>query len=123
VHFLLERLIDGIAQGVVHPTVVGAADTVLFRNAVHQRESAMSAVAREESQAALAVFEQHQVLAEDGESLRRLVLELRARSDGLPVTPQELAHGFVVADDLGQEVVLLGIKHGQPPAFSVFFAP
>jgi hypothetical protein len=74
-------------------------------------------VAVDETEIAVAVLVEHEVLAEQTNRLQRLVVEFRLARDGLPVAAQQIAHRLAGLD-LGQKLVLVGAEHGCSPDVS-----
>ena len=102
---LARRLQDG-AVDVEVPAVVAAPDAALLDAPVLQRRPPVGAVAVQQSDAATAVPEHHEVLAEDAHGDRE-VAELRGHGHRQPEPPHVLAAGGLRAD-VGQLVVLRG---------------
>ena len=102
---LARRLQDG-AVDVEVPAVVAAPDAPLLDAPVLQRRPPVGAVAMQQPDAATAVAEHDEVLAEDAHGDRE-VAELRGHRHRQPEPPHVLAAGGLRAD-VGQLVVLRG---------------
>ena len=116
--FAFRRLAGGLenaAFGVVQPTVIPAAQAARLHVPQTQVRAPVRAVGSQHPRPALAVPEQHQVLAHHPDE-RGLVLQVRRDTDRPPVTPQQLPHGRA-APDLGENRVLLLRRHlhDEPP--------
>src|SRR5437773_247756 len=89
----LGRSLQAVALDVVKPAVIGAGDAAFLNSAIEERCAAMRAVVLDGADASALVLEEHQVLAEQADMSRGLLVrQLRGRRHRLPVAPQELAH-------------------------------
>ena len=116
-HLLFERrplglagLQNALAGGVVRPAVVGAAQAVLLRDAPLEVDAAMRASLRQEAERAGTVAVESERLAEQLHGLHRVLAQQAGCADGVPVAPEQLAHGRPGAY-LREAFVLLGRQH------------
>ena len=128
VHRLLEGLLDALAGLVHHPSVVHAAQAMLFGDAVGKVDAAVGAEALDESERAGPVLVEDEVLAEDADGLRWALHQFAGGGDGVPVAAHEFAHGRARAHlgeffvDVAGDHVLLHLDHvlanasGFPPS-------
>ena len=100
-----------LAGLVEEPAVVGAAETVLFGDAVEEVDAAVGAGLLDEAQVAAAVLEQDQVLAEDAHGLGGGVVHLHTAGDRMPVAAEECAH-IRAGADVCEAFVFLDAQHG-----------
>ncbi len=106
-----------VAVHVELPAVIDAAQAALLVAREEQGRAAMAAIGVEQSDAARAVAEGDEVLAQephaDGRAvaLRQLARERR----GLPIAPEQLARRRAGRDP-DQAFVLLGTQHGEAPS-------
>ena len=115
--------------GVELPAVIAAADAVLLDLAIIERGAAVAAAGVQQADAAVLVAEQHQVLAQRANLLRR-VGGVADEPDRMPVAAEQFAHRRAAHDrgELGARVrrlhriggaeiaIPLGDRHAVPPA-------
>ena len=89
---LLERLLDALAGLVHHPTVVHAAQAVLFRDAVGEIDPAMRAEAFDEPECTGLVAIEDEVFAEDTDGTGGSGVQLSGYGDRMPVAAHQFAH-------------------------------
>ena len=106
----LAGLLDALPGGVVHPAVVGAAQTFLFRNAVPEVHAPVGAALRDQAEASPAVPKQGQRFPEDAGALHRIRGQLLAGGHRVPVAPQQFARGRPGPHPC-QSFVLFGAQH------------
>ena len=87
------------------PAVVGAAQAVLLRDAVLQRDAPVGAGLLDQTQLPAPVLVEDQVFAQQAHLENRFISELGHRGDGMPVTAHQVPHGRPPAH-LGQSKVL-----------------
>src|SRR5262249_57361485 len=92
---------------VVFPAVVRAAEAVGLRDAVDQSSAPMRAVGADEAELAAAVAVEHEFLAQDSHLLGRMAIQLRRRSDWIPIAAEQPPHRRLRADSSESFVVLL----------------
>ena len=91
--------------------MVGAADAVLFGDAVREVRLAVGAGGLDAPELAAGRTEQDEVLAQETNLLGRVVfVQLDAGGDGVPVAPHDLAHRRS-GPDLGEPLILLRGQH------------
>ena len=101
--------LENVAFAVVEPAVVGAGDAALLDAPVDERRAAVRAVVGEQADATGLVLEEDEVLAEEADELRGvLVRELLRDGDGHPVPAEQVARGLAGADQRHEVVRLLG---------------
>src|SRR5205823_787536 len=98
--------LEAVPGSVIQPAVIGARDAALLDSAVEQRSASVGAVVLDEPDVPTLVLEEHQVLAQHADKLRRiLVRQLLGDGDRMPVAPQQLTRRRAGAD-LRQHLVL-----------------
>ena len=104
--------VEHTALDIELPAVIQAAQAALLVAAEGERSAAVQAVLAKNSEAALRVPEDHQVLAEQARSHRRpiLVRGLLGHADRQPVAPHDLPHRRA-ALDAAQQFILLAGQH------------
>src|SRR5215204_562952 len=90
---LLVRLLNARARLVVLPAVVSAADTLFLREAVEHVHAAMLALLLDQSNRPRSVAIEHQVLAQNADTLGGVLVQLTARGDWMPVATHKVAAG------------------------------
>ena len=112
------RLVEAVAFDVELPAVIGAAEAAFLVAAEEHRGAAVRAAVIEDADAALAVAEGDQLLAQELDAHRRGVgLQLPRQAGRHPVFAHQLARRRARPDP-GQDVVVL---HRQHPAFLLDF--
>lgn len=79
-------------MNVEFPTVIRAADAILFDAAIEQARSSMTAMFDRESSPSLLVAEQDQVLPEQTYPLWHITWHVRGNRDRMPIPPQQFPH-------------------------------
>ena len=108
----LVELIDAIAFDVEFPAVIDAAQPAFLVAPEEQRDAAMRAEFVDQTDAALAVAERDEVLAEQPDAHRRAVGlgDLRRQAGGDPIPPHRIAHRRP-GPDAGDQFVFLRWQH------------
>src|SRR5581483_1085210 len=111
---LLVWLIEAATRRVEEPAVIRAAEAVLLGDAEHHASAAVGAAVADETELPLAVAIEHEILAEQTNGTGPVFLELCARGDGVPVAPEQGAHGRSGPYSRHALILLLG-QHRSPP--------
>ena len=114
------RHFDALPGDVVFPAVIGAAQPVFLVAAEPQRHAAMGAEFVHHADAACGVAKCDQSLAEKFDPHRRAIgfRNFRRQQRRNPIAPHQLAHRRCGTGQ-GEEVVLLGRRHGRRIAYYV----
>ena len=104
------------ATYVIFPPVIGTADAVRLDSPIEERRTSVGALLAEQAVPSLAVFEEHQILAQKPDLLLPVFIDLELRRERHPVAPKKLSHGRPGAN-ARDKLICVVIKHfnGLPP--------